>query len=43
VATIELSEATFAETVRDGITLVDFWAAWCGPCRMFAPIYEQAS
>lgn len=43
MATIELSEATFAETVRDGITLVDFWAAWCGPCRMFAPIFEQAS
>lgn len=43
MAIIDVNDATFKETIGEGVKLVDFWAPWCGPCKMIAPVLEEVS
>lgn len=42
-AVIQITDSSFSETIKEGVTLVDFWAPWCGPCMMQGPIVERVA
>jgi len=43
MSTVHVNAESFANTVKNGIVILDWWASWCGPCVAFAPIFEKAA